>query len=327
MKNLIYYPTFEPQELNWIKYALIYIDNFSPIIPDSGRSNLTDLYWKLEDCKLVGSIKPEWNQGDIASTKVLKEIEFIQLHPEQYRDKLNNVNVVRAFKDKGQQKYKLYDEKFNTTFKDYCLEEKFAQECDGGMLISKELGYLYMTFLVDEIAFIKKASPITDNPKLDLLSTYIRTKSIETEERIQAVNTIVDQYLPERIENIDINRLIKFRMDSGIEELRHKFNAALDAFYEAFENNSDISTFLKTLETINKDFIKEIGLFFGGLISISLGGLVVINNPISTSLESVQMIADGTIFTVGGIISIAKSWELNSNRRKARKFLIKLDSI
>jgi len=47
MKDLIYYPTFEPRDLNWIKYALIYIDKFSPIIPDPGKTELSELYWTL----------------------------------------------------------------------------------------------------------------------------------------------------------------------------------------------------------------------------------------------------------------------------------------
>ena len=328
MKDLIYYPTFEPQDLNWIKYALIYIDKFSPIIPDSGMTELSDLYWRINDnTNLIESLTPKWQHGDVASTKAIKEIDFIQRYPEQFRDKLNNVNIIRTWTDRNQQRFKLYEEKFNIPFKYFCLENNLAHECSGGIKMAKELAHLFMTYLADEIAFNEQATPITDNPKLDLLSTYIRTKDIKNEARIEAVNTLIDQHLPEKIENIDFDRLIEFRKDSGIEELRLKFNKALDKFYEAIENNNDISVFINDLENINKDLIKEIGLFFGGLISIGLGGLIIYNNPNSTDLETIKQITEGTIFTVGGLVGINHSWKLNNDRRKARKFLTKLETI
>lgn len=328
MKDLIYYPTFEPRDLNWIKYALIYIDKFSPIIPDSGMTELSELYWKISDkTNLIESLTPKWQHGDAASTKAIREIDFIQRYPEQFRDKLNNVNVIRAWTDRSQQQFKLYEEKFNIPFKYFCVENKLAHECNGGIKIAKELAHLFMTFLADEIAYKEKATPITDNPKLDQLSTYLRTKDIETEERLNAINTVIDQHLPEKIENIAIERIIEFRKDTGIEELRIKFNKALDEFYAAIEKNEDISSFVNDLENINKDLIKEIGLFFGGLTSIGLGGLILYNNPNSTDLETIKQIAEGTMFTVVGVIGINHAWELNNNRRKARKFLTKLETI
>ncbi|MBA7542659.1 hypothetical protein ES705_34983 [subsurface metagenome] len=328
MKDLIYYPTFEPRDLNWIKYALIYIDKFSPIIPDSGMTELSDLYWKLsDDTDLVKSFTPKWQHGAIASTKAIREIEFIQRHPEQFRDIFNNVNLIRAWTDVRQQTFKVYEEKYNIPFKFYCLENNLATECAGGIKLSRELAHLFMTFLAEEIAYEENATPITDNPKLDLLSTYIRAKDNETESRINAVNTMIDQHLPDKIENIDIDKLIEFRRNTGIVELRKNFNKTLDRFYEAFENDSDITDFVKDLGAINKDFIKEISFFFGGLTSIGLGGLILFNNPNSTNLEIVKQIVEGTIFTVGGLVGINQAWKLNDKRRQARKFLTKLERI
>jgi hypothetical protein len=44
MREFIYYPSFEPQNLNWLKYVLIYLDGFSPIIPQSGEIKLSFLF-------------------------------------------------------------------------------------------------------------------------------------------------------------------------------------------------------------------------------------------------------------------------------------------
>jgi hypothetical protein len=36
LKKLIYYPSFEAEDINWLKFALLYIDVLKPIIPRSG---------------------------------------------------------------------------------------------------------------------------------------------------------------------------------------------------------------------------------------------------------------------------------------------------
>ena len=36
MKELIYYPSFEVRNREWLKFALLYIENLNPIIPESG---------------------------------------------------------------------------------------------------------------------------------------------------------------------------------------------------------------------------------------------------------------------------------------------------
>lgn len=328
MKNLIYYPSFEPRDLNWIKYALIYIDRFSPIIPNSGMNELSDLFWKLSDnTDLVERYIPKWQHGAAASTKTIKEIEFIQAHPEQFGGVLNNVNTIRAWSDRQNQIFKLYEEKFNIPFKSYCVENKLAQECPGGILMSKELAYLFMTFLAEEIAYNENATPITDNPKLDLISTYLRTREPKIENQITAVKTLIDQNLPEQIEYIGIDKFIEFRRDTGINELRSKFNKAFEDFYRAFENNTDITQFIQELNSTNKDLVTEIGLFFGGIVSIGLGGLILFNNFNASKLEAIKQIAEGTVFTVGGLIGINQTWKLGENRRSARKFLTNLKRI
>lgn len=328
MKDLIYYPTFEPRDLNWIKYALIYIDKFSPIIPDSGMTELSELFWKLSDkTDLVERFTPNWQHADIASTKAISEIEFIQRHPEQFRNKLNDVNVIRTWTDRQNQIFKVYEGKYNIPFKHYCLENDFAQECNGGIMMSKELAHFFMTFLAEEIAYKENATPITDNPKLDILSTYIRAKDPKTEKQISAVNTLIKQYLPKNIVNIEIDKLIEFRQDSGIVDLRSKFNIAFEKFYQAFENNTDITIFVKELNSTNKDLVKELGLFFGGLASIGLGGLILLNDSNRANLEVIKQIAEGTVFTVAGMIGINQAWKLGEDRRSARKFLTKLKNI
>ena len=38
----MYYPNFEIQDQNFLKFALLYIDEISPIIPENARETLSD---------------------------------------------------------------------------------------------------------------------------------------------------------------------------------------------------------------------------------------------------------------------------------------------
>lgn len=326
MKNLIYYPTFEPQDLSWIKYSLIYLDGFSPIIPESGQSTLSRQFREIKDnTDLIHEEEPMWWHGDSAATKAIKELENVFAHPEQYRDKLNCVNPVRQFKNQNQWNFKLYEEKFNVPFRDYCLKEELAKETNGGILLSKELAEFYMTYLADEMAFDLKTSPITDNPSLDRLSSYLRVRG--NEELLQAANTVVNISLPTALNQLDIQKLIEFRNDTSIQQLRKSFNKVLNDYMENIENEFDITEFAKHLEKTNQEFIKEMGLFFGGLTSATLGGIVLLQNTDPNYIELAKAMVEGTTLLIGGGYSMNQSWKLNADRRNARKFLSKIENI
>lgn len=42
MHRLLYYPNFEIQDPNFLKFALLYIDEIRPIIPVAARRSLSD---------------------------------------------------------------------------------------------------------------------------------------------------------------------------------------------------------------------------------------------------------------------------------------------
>lgn len=63
MKDLIYYPRFESRDENWLKFALLYMENFIPIIPSRGRIFLSTNYQKLiDETDLVQPYEPNINK-------------------------------------------------------------------------------------------------------------------------------------------------------------------------------------------------------------------------------------------------------------------------
>ena len=326
MKDLIYYPTFEPQNLSWLKYALIYIDGFSPIIPQSGQSGLSTQFREIRDkTDLINAIEPNHRYSDNAATKAINELENVFRFPEQYRDKLNSVNPIRTFRNQENWHFKLFQEKYNVEFRGYCLDESLAMETDGGILLSKEIAQFYMTFLADEIAYQLKTSIITDDENLDRLSSYLRIKG--DEDLVQAAKITINLSLPKDIEEIQLSKFIEFRNDSSISELRKSFNKTLNDFLESVEHDFDVAEFLASLEKKNSEFIKEMGLFFGGLTSASLGALILLQSNDPNSIEIAKAIVEGSSLAIGGGYAMKKSWELNNERRNARKFLSRIDKL
>lgn len=113
----------------------------------------------------------DWlNANDIPVTaKVLQDPHF-------YADELKNVNIVREWQNPKNQTYTLFDEKFVGNWRWFCEENNFVKDSKYGLAISKSLGEIYMTFLAQEVAYEKEASPITDSKFLDELSIKIRAK-------------------------------------------------------------------------------------------------------------------------------------------------------
>jgi hypothetical protein len=93
--------------------------------------------------------------------------------------------------------------------------------------------------------------------------------------------------------------------------------------YDSLEQNQDPYVYLESIRKTNKEFIQEMLLYFGALTSFGLGGLAVLNNA-HTDLEIVAKIFEGSLLQITGGIALNKAWQINKDRRNARKFLSKV---
>jgi len=326
MQNLIYYPTFEPTDIDWLKFALIYIDRFSPIIPDRGQSGLSDTFRIIkENTELISIHKPEWSEGDNATTKVIREIEFIKQFPQLQGSTFGGADIINTWRNREEWHYIVYEEKYSSPFKGYCLLNEFAEEVPDGIIMSKELAMFFMAFLAEEIAFRKGAHPITDIVELDSISTYARAKNPANEMKLQAVKTLVGTAVPSGLSAIPVEKFIAFRQDSGINELRGSFNRSLDSYYDSLEQGFDPEAYIKTIKKTNNELIKELGLFFGGLVSTGISGSILLKNP--DQLELVKQLIEGTMLGIGGVASIHGAIKGGKDKRNARKFLTRIRTL
>lgn len=73
MHKLLYYPNFEIQDQNFLKFALLYIDEISPIIPENARESLSKpMRDILRNTELINLYSPNYENGYLASVAAIK---------------------------------------------------------------------------------------------------------------------------------------------------------------------------------------------------------------------------------------------------------------
>ena len=78
MEELLYYPNFEIQNENWLKFALLYIDKLKPIVPYQGDkyiSEYSNLIYNESD--LLVKYRPEYSEAYKATLDALDILEKI----------------------------------------------------------------------------------------------------------------------------------------------------------------------------------------------------------------------------------------------------------
>ncbi|GHT54446.1 hypothetical protein FACS189451_11760 [Bacteroidia bacterium] len=326
MKDIIYFPTFEPPTTNWLKFALLYFDSFNPIIPYRKEKDLSDNYRRIiDETDLIHPYDPKYNQGYRASLNASEFMEKVLKDPYQYANLFNSPNIIRNIQDKNNWSYKIYEEKYSSGWEYFCKEHLFGETKNDGLLVSEELAFIYMTFLAEEIAFEEEKSIITDNIKFDNFLNFkkITSKSIYDEQNF--AQGVINLSIPENISNISIPKLITFRKNN--EKLIKSFNQELNIFLDNIQKEINEKDFVDRFNGIYKELTKEIGLQFFNLIVIPLSAYILFQNPLSTNIEYLNQIVGGLGITIGAKQNINSKWKDIVNKHNCRRYLTNLSKL
>jgi hypothetical protein len=138
MEQLIYYPGFEIQNEEWLKFALLYFNQLNPIIPPSRESYLSPEFHRLKDeTNLFGIHRPDHDEGYKAALESIDKVEMILRHPERF------FSILQSFpgewKQPGLQKSTIFREKYADIWESFCLENRLAQESSEGLAMHRDL--------------------------------------------------------------------------------------------------------------------------------------------------------------------------------------------
>src|SRR5690606_16418008 len=108
------------------------------------------------------------------SEKAIWQAERVLKQPYRTSGRFNRINLYRDWQNKVNWNYQIYSEKFSYQFGQFCLENKIGQQNVDGLLLPKELAFMFMTHLAKEISHERNGSIITDNREFDNYTNYSR---------------------------------------------------------------------------------------------------------------------------------------------------------
>ena len=230
MHRLLYYPNFEIQDINFLKFALLYIDEIRPIIPHNALESLGDsMKLILRDTQLINPYSPTYQDGYIASLATMHYLE------EKHSFISRNVEFGRI------NSYILYSDKYTDHFERYCLDHGLGESCDVGMRMGRDVAYTYMSILAGIISKEIEIDMITDVKNYtDPILNYNSRAGKKEITLLKTIQKEIQCYVPTDFSKIPIEEFIRLRSDNKFERARKNFvkelNHALDAYDEDCDN-------------------------------------------------------------------------------------------
>ncbi|MEA4827316.1 MAG: hypothetical protein VB130_11905 [Clostridium sp.] len=335
MKNILYYPSFEIENTNWIKFAMLYFDKVNLIIPSSADETLSRAFKQVcEETDLINKYRPKYNDGYYASLDALTAIEGIFRRPEKYsrtfwpirsnrQRRLSNRNLIEEWKCKENQEYTLYNEKYTDEWSRFCVENNIGHKTDEGIKIPEEVALIYMSILSHIISEQNGISAFTDRPYMDEYAMALRQDYRATGEKIQVAKTKIELHLPSNLSRIKLEDIIELRNSEGFKEKLHAFHNEMDKYHKGIEDGNINSSVIDSINGVYNEFLYEIFKLGRELTKISLG-IWIVAQAESFNFPSFinELIGIGVV--VDNIIEINKKWENSRDSRYCKKYFSSL---
>src|SRR5690606_19469497 len=179
--------------------------------------------------------------------------------------------------------YQIYSEKFSYQFGQFCLENKIGQQNVDGLLLPKELAFMFMTHLAKEISHERNGSIITDNREFDNYTNYSRVFKPSVRKRHEFIKGVLQLQIPDNISDISFGELISFRNKNR--DRISEFNRQIENVEDSIGNGLTEQGFIDSFKSANKDLMEQIVLLGTRASMIPLATYMLINDPNALSEE------------------------------------------
>jgi hypothetical protein len=326
MQELIYYPSFEVQNPDWLKFSLLYIDKLYPIIPNTGDQYLSSSFRTLMDeTDLISVYRPDTNQGYVATLDAIEHIEKVLRNPYRYKQLFGRQDIDQVWRDAKNWDAILFEEKYSVELEDFCIQNKLGQRNRVGFSLNRDIMLLYMTILSQAIADSKGISPITDQPLLDKYAIFTRQTRFADENVIKVAQCVLNLKLPANLSDMSLKNVISYRNKPGFRELQKAFHDELSKYLSGVEAG-DPKDFSDSLGSLWSDFSDDILQIGTGAAAFGIGIWLLLQAPVAVG-EAVKEIAGGATLVVGASVAITNTWTHTRSKRFARRFLSDLSTL
>lgn len=328
MRAPIYYPTFEVEDTNWLKFALLYFEHLKPIIPESANGHLSARYRRLlDESNFLQPHVPEYSDSHRPSVDAIGEIERILKAPERYTDLFGANNFLDRWRHPSGQTRSLFEEKFSHSFLSFVTDEGLACRDHNGVTISRDLADLYMSIFAHALSESIGKPPITDRSLMDRFGCFVR-RSHSGENITNAIGqSVISIAIPENLDELPLESIIAHRNRPEFSEKQKAFRKAVKNYHDAVEEGTADSDFFKTQGSLIKDISSDIAAIGSGSVSLALSTWIALSADDVGTKELIGAGAGAVAFAIPAAIGIKNSWKSSADRRLTRKYLADLRTI
>ncbi len=287
--SILYYPTIEFRDINWIKSALLIWDNVYRIVPNDYRPN---------DCD---EIRYAIDKGKIKNI-TLEEIDLTDTY-NKYKDFLENLSLIPDGLAEGYSKpERIHRDKIDARL--YPVLEDLSKKYDAEWFeLSPVLARGYMMYLSQTVAENRKFSRATDNADSWIMSAYMNERGnfsefvYDTSAQGQYCSVELLDLIPTNINQVDLKKIIE-NADKTYDvrsEFRSIANGLLNDIASCNTNDGTyevVEKYKKNLNNIKKEFKKSTDF---NIIELGRSSLTV---GVPTALTTF-----GALYTMSGEVS------------------------
>lgn len=326
MEPLIYYPNFEPPSDTWLKFSLLYFENFKSIVPYNRRHLISDNFRLVErETDLVSLYAPDYEDGYRASLQSIEEVQKFLSNTYDRSPLFRQINVLRNWHNPDNWSFLIFREKFSDNWVYFCEENNLGRRTNDGLLMSEELAFLFMTYLAKEIAFRESAAIITDNNRFDNFTNYARSTKPIVDKTARFAKGLFNLIVPKNLNEIPIEQLLDFRNKNR--HLLRAFNNELDNVQDKISTGYSHQDFIDSYNNIYSDYSREILLQGIGVASIPFSAYMLLQNPNTMTAEYIKEILGALGIILGGGYALNKGLKDNKTRRYCKKYLTNLERL
>lgn len=308
MKDFLYYPGFEIEDEDWLKFALLYMDNVKTIVPEYADvpEGLNTKFIK-QNTDLLEEYNPKYIEGE-KSTKeaieILKKISSVNSHKYGFKN-------IDLWRDEAFHISELYSGKYTQDFEHYCIDEGIASKTGNGILIPQELSLAYMSIFAHNIGDRNNMSIITDSKDQERLSllndnTWKYNPDLE---QLKTLKKIVNINIPAHLKDVTFHDIVKLRETEDFQNKLQSFNKALNNFTSSEQRNLSESNYRKfldslySLENASEELNNTLKETFVTVISTSL----ILGMALVDSASGVELIQQGIGLAATSYLSVNAS--------------------
>ncbi|MEK0224071.1 MULTISPECIES: hypothetical protein [Bacillus cereus group] len=331
MNEILYYPGFQINNEEWLKFALLYLKDVNTIVPPEADDYLSDTHrYLLGTTDLLNSYRPTYEEIRKSTEDAVWAISRDLENPVKMFGVLGPINIIDYWRQPQNHNFELFQSKFSYQFEEFCRDYGFASFSANGIRIPYQLGIIYMSILAHNIGDYNDMAVITD------LEDARKLRSINDKmwkynkrfEEIKVIKKLISLEIPCGLQDIPLREIVKLRNKNGFQKKLKAFQAAVNELTSIPNNNFTEQSIYEIKRNISfaKESLKSEIVDIGLALSTTILGVHLVFSNNGSDLELLkEMLGLGAI--ANGIPQVYDKLHRNWDRSLATRYLTDIKNL